>query len=72
MNDLMKYLEQFSYGVCTKIGDKLGLPTENIRMFFIYASCFTFGSPLLLYIVLAFVIDFRKYLRRKRSTVWDI
>jgi hypothetical protein len=41
-------------------------------MWFIYASFLTFGSPVVLYFALAFVMEFRKHLRRGRSTVWDL
>jgi phage shock protein PspC (stress-responsive transcriptional regulator) len=64
------FFEQYAFGVCTKLGEKLGIATSNIRIFFIYASFLTFGSPVLLYLALAFIMNIRKY-ARKRNQVWD-
>jgi phage shock protein PspC (stress-responsive transcriptional regulator) len=64
------YFENNAFGVCTALGDKLGIATSSIRLFFIYASCLTLGSPIILYLSLAFIINMRAHLR-KRSTIWD-
>lgn len=64
------FFEQHAFGVCNRLGEKLGMATSNIRIFFIYASFLTFGSPVLLYLALAFVMNIRKYLR-KRNPIWD-
>jgi phage shock protein PspC (stress-responsive transcriptional regulator) len=74
MSDLIKkihdFFEAYAFGVCTRLGEKLGMATSSIRLFFIYASFLTFGSPLLIYLALAFVMNMRKHLR-KRSPIWD-
>lgn len=70
MNQLIDRIQYFSFGVCTRLGEKLGVATSSIRLFFIYASFITFGSPVILYLVLAFIMNIRKYLRR-RNPVWD-
>lgn len=74
MNDFVKKIQQFfeehAFGVCTSLGEKLGIATSSIRLFFIYASFLTFGSPVIIYLGLAFVKNMRSHLRR-RSTIWD-
>jgi phage shock protein PspC (stress-responsive transcriptional regulator) len=74
MSDLSKkiqdFFEAYAFGVCTKLGEKLGMATSSIRLFFIYASFLTFGSPVLVYLGLAFIMNIRKHLR-KRSPIWD-
>lgn len=65
-------IEQTAYGVCTKIGEKIGISTRRIRLFFIYTSFITLGSPLIVYMVLAFWMNMRKYAREKRTAVWDL
>ena len=70
VNKIQFFFEQYAFGVCTRLGEKLGIATSNIRIFFIYASFLTFGSPVLIYLALAFVMNIRKYLR-KRNPVWD-
>ena len=74
MNDLtgriQHFFEVYAFGVCTRLADKLGVATSAIRLFFIYASFITFGSPVILYLALAFIMNIRKHLR-KRSPIWD-
>lgn len=70
--DSLKFLvEQNLYGVCERIGERLHMPAKNIRLFFIYASCMTIGSPVIIYMILAFWLKMKDYVRSKRSTVWD-
>jgi phage shock protein PspC (stress-responsive transcriptional regulator) len=66
------YFENNFFGVCTYLGDKLGMPTSRIRLFFIYASCLTVGSPIIIYMTMAFIIKLRDYIKGKRSPVWDL
>jgi phage shock protein C len=70
MKRIQTFFEQKAFGVCAKIGEKLGVPISSIRIFFIYSSFLTFGSPVILYLSLAFIMNFRKHLRRKNNPVW--
>lgn len=70
MNKIQHFFEAYAFGVCTRLGEKLGIATSSIRLSFIYASFLTFGSPVLIYLALAFVMNIRKHLR-KRSPIWD-
>ncbi|WP_205503253.1 PspC domain-containing protein [Rufibacter psychrotolerans] len=72
MKHIQHFLETQAFGVCTSLGEKLGFATSSIRLYFIYLSFLTFGSPVLVYLVLAFWLNVRKHLRRERSTVWDV
>jgi len=70
--DHFKFLvESNAFGVCSRLGEKLGMPIKNIRLFFIYASCFTLGSPVIVYMIVAFWIKMRDYVRGSRNPVWD-
>lgn len=60
------------FGVCSALGQHLGIASSSIRLWFIYASFLTFGSPVVVYFGLAFLQDIRKHLRRSRATIWDI
>ncbi|WP_236676118.1 PspC domain-containing protein [Chryseolinea lacunae] len=64
------FFETHAFGVCTHLGEKLGVATSSIRLFFIYTTFITFGSPVIIYLSLAFVMNMRKHLR-KRTAVWD-
>lgn len=67
---IQDFFESRAFGVCTHLGEKLGVATSSIRLFFIYTSFITFGSPVIIYLSLAFVVNMRKHLR-KRKPVWD-
>lgn len=70
MKKIQQYFESQAFGVCAKLGEKFRIPTSSIRIFFIYSSFLTFGSPLILYLGLAFIMNFRKHLRRQHNSIW--
>jgi phage shock protein PspC (stress-responsive transcriptional regulator) len=70
VKQIQRYFEEHAFGVCTRLGEKMGVATSSIRLFFIYASFLTLGSPVIVYMALAFVMNMRKHLRKNR-TVWD-
>lgn len=72
MKRLTDFIEKQSFGVCDAIGKRVGFSSSSVRLSFVYASFFTFGSPIVLYFALAFWINVRRALRRQRSTVWDL
>ncbi len=53
------------FGVCHRIGEKLGVSTASVRLFFIYMSFITHGSPVYIYLVFAFTMNTRKFLRKR-------
>lgn len=67
---IQHFFESNAFGVCSHLGEKLGIATSSIRLFFIYASFLTVGSPVIIYLSIAFVMNMRKHLR-KRKPVWD-
>jgi len=71
MKKLQFFLELQFFGVCQRLGEKLGLAASSIRLFFIYISFLTFGSPIFIYLSLAFIMNMRRHLR-KQSTIWDV
>jgi phage shock protein PspC (stress-responsive transcriptional regulator) len=56
------FLEKSAFGVCQQIGEWMGINPARIRLYFIYASFITFGSPLIIYLVMAFWLNIRKYI----------
>lgn len=70
--DTFKFLvESNAFGVCERIGERMKMPVKNIRLFFIYASCMTIGSPVIIYMILAFWIKMKDYVHSRRTPVWD-
>ena len=67
---IQHFFQGYAFGVCTMLGEKLGVATSSIRLFFIYATFITVGSPVIIYLALAFILNLRKHLR-KRNPVWD-
>lgn len=76
MNTVVEYcktqVERNMFGVCEWLGQKMSIPSKRIRMFFIYASFFAAGSPVIIYLVLAFWLDMKALIRQKRGSVWDL
>ncbi|TAL62511.1 MAG: PspC domain-containing protein [Bacteroidetes bacterium] len=73
MQRIRNWFESRAFGVCAWLGKKMGIKATTIRMYFIYLSFFTFGSPIIIYFILAFLLENKKYFkpRRKRPSVWD-
>jgi phage shock protein PspC (stress-responsive transcriptional regulator) len=66
MNKLKHFVEWHIFGVCTAIGEKIGISTSIIRKYFIYISFLTMGSPLIVYLFVAFWMNVKKYVRTSR------
>ena len=67
--------EKPAFGVCSWWGGKLGIQSDNIRLFFIYTSCLTIGSPLIIYLVMALMLKHKSFFKPssiKRPSVWDL
>jgi phage shock protein PspC (stress-responsive transcriptional regulator) len=65
-HEIRHFIEGRVFGVCTWIGDKIGVSTVTIRKYFIYTSCLTMGSPVVLYLILAFWLNIRDYIWKAR------
>lgn len=75
IKNIQDWFEKHAFGVCTWWGKKLGIDTTTIRMYFIYLSFFTFGSPVIIYFIMAFILEHKQYFkpkRAKRRSVWDL
>jgi phage shock protein PspC (stress-responsive transcriptional regulator) len=62
MKKFREIIELQAFGVCAAIGEKMGIATSRIRMWFIYISFLTFGSPVIIYMILAFWINIKNYI----------
>ena len=74
INRITFWFEQQAFGVCSWLGKKLGIRTTTIRMYFIYLSFFTVGSPVIIYFIMAFILEHKQFFKpgRKRPSVWDL
>lgn len=71
---ILDVFEKHAFGVCAWWGNKLGIKPHRVRLSFIYVSFLTLGSPILIYLVMAFVLENKHYLKpsRKRKTIWEL
>ena len=69
---IITFFEKQSFGVCTYLADKLNMSISKIRLFFIYASFLAVGFPIVFYILAAFVLDVRHYIKKIRLRSWDL
>lgn len=72
MKKISSFFETRAFGVCSYWGERFGIATSSIRLFFIYVSFLTFGSPILIYMGMVFLMNIHKHLRKNRKPVWDI
>ncbi len=56
------FLEYKLFGVCTALGERFNISISRIRMWFIYISFLTFGSPIILYFIIAFWVNIKNYI----------
>ncbi|MEO6547388.1 MAG: PspC family transcriptional regulator [Ferruginibacter sp.] len=66
MNSFKRFIEWHVFGVCTAIGERLGIATEIIRKNFIYISFITMGSPVIVYLFIAFWMNIKQYILNAR------
>ncbi len=66
MKQLKNFIEWQAFGVCAAIGERMGIATSRIRMWFIYISFLTLGSPVVLYMITAFWINMKRYILAAR------
>ena len=70
MNKFKNFVEWNAFGVCSAIGNRLGVATSKIRQYFMYASILTMGSPIIIYMVLAFFRNVKKYVIAAKRNPW--
>ncbi|HRO39883.1 MAG TPA: PspC domain-containing protein [Flavobacteriales bacterium] len=69
------HFERQAFGVCEWWAHKLNIKTEQVRLSFIYLSFVTVGLNVVLYLVMAFVLQHKERIKRpfaRRSTVWEL
>ncbi len=68
---LLKYLlERSAFGVCSYLAAHMGVASARVRMYFIYLTFATLGSPILLYLFAAFWLNIKRYIHDNHKVVW--
>jgi phage shock protein PspC (stress-responsive transcriptional regulator) len=66
---MKRFIESFGFGVCSFLGEKMGINASRIRLYFIYTSFVALGSPIIFYLFTAFWINIKKYFREDSTTL---
>ncbi len=66
------FFEKNGFGVFSRLADRLGMHTKNVRIFFIYISFVTVGLSFGFYLTLAFLLKLKDMIYTKRSSVFDL
>ncbi|MEM1215479.1 MAG: PspC family transcriptional regulator [Bacteroidota bacterium] len=60
-------MERSAFGVCHYLGKRMGIASNRVRVYFIYLTFLTLGSPVVFYLFTAFWLNIKRYLKRGRS-----
>ena len=66
MNKVKDFVEWQAFGVCSALGERLGIATSRIRQYFMFTSLLTMGSPIVIYMILAFFMNLKRYILAAR------
>ncbi|MBM3455356.1 MAG: PspC domain-containing protein [Bacteroidetes bacterium] len=75
MNKIVFFFEMQSFGVCEWLARKLGIETAKVRVSFIYVSFIGLGSPVLLYLAMAWLLEHKHYFRfqrKRKNSIWEL
>jgi phage shock protein PspC (stress-responsive transcriptional regulator) len=67
MIQLKDLVERHAFGVCSYLGEKMNIASSRVRLYFIYISFVTLGSPVIFYLFLAFWVNIRRYVKRHKD-----
>jgi phage shock protein PspC (stress-responsive transcriptional regulator) len=71
INKIKHIIERHAFGVCDYIGEKMGVATSRVRLYFIYLTFAALGSPVLVYLFIAFWINIKAYIRQTKNFIWN-
>lgn len=72
---IMFFFEMRSFGVCDWWAKKLGIESSRVRNAFVYVTFIGLGSPLLLYLIMAWIKEHKHYFkfqRKGKTSIWEI
>jgi len=71
MEAIINNIEKSIFGVCSMLGRGMGISISTVRLYFIYLSFVTLGSPVVIYLFLAFWMNIKKYLQNGVHAILD-
>ncbi len=71
MEYFRQMLERSAFGVCSYLGEKIGIASSRVRLYFIYITLLTLGSPIIIYLFAAFWLNIKRYIKKGKNLVWN-
>jgi phage shock protein C len=71
MDKIKDMMEKSAFGVCSYLGRKMGIASSRVRLYFIYTSFMSMGSPIIIYLFVAFWLNVKKYIKRGKNMIWE-
>jgi len=72
IHSVRHFFEKNGFQVSSRLADRLGMRTLNVRLFFIYISFVTIGLSFGLYLTMAFLLRLKDMVYTKRTSVFDL
>lgn len=72
INNIRYFFEKHGFDVSSRLAERLGIRTANVRLFFVYISFVTLGFSFAIYLTLAFLLRLKDMIRTKRTSVFDL
>ncbi|NBV08162.1 MAG: PspC domain-containing protein [Flavobacteriia bacterium] len=75
LQKIIFFFELQSYGVCVWWARKLGINLYKVRLGFIYLTFIGLGSPILLYLVMAWILEHKHYFKmqaKSKTSIWEL
>lgn len=63
------FIEKYGFGVCTYLANRMGIASSKVRLYFIYLSFVTIGSPIIFYLITAFWLNAKNYSRKDTFSI---
>jgi len=72
IEELRSTFEKQGFEVCTRVGNRMRVKPDQIRLFFIYTSFIGMGSPIILYLSMATALRIKDYFWARKTSVFDL
>jgi phage shock protein C len=70
MYQVKHLVERHAFGVCSYLGEKMKIKSSKVRLYFIYVSFVAMGSPIIFYLILAFWVNIRRYIKNYKDVLF--
>jgi phage shock protein C len=75
LQKIIFFFEMQSFGVCEWWARRLGFKTSKVRLAFIYVSFIGLGTPIIVYLIMAWILEHKHYFKlqhKQKNSIWDL